>query len=437
MKYNRKVLPNGLRVITVPMPSFESATSLVMVGAGSRYETRKNNGISHFLEHMAFKGTQKRPSALDISSLIDGIGGEFNAFTGKETTGYYVKSAVSHVDLCLDVLSDMLQNSKLDETEIDKEKGVILEEINLYEDTPSRKIGDVYERLLYGDVPMGWDIAGEKDVIRQIDREDFQNYMGSLYSADNITVVVAGGINEDKTVKLIEKYFGQMKKFDTLRYLKVLEKQEKPKILIKQKTTEQVHIALGFRTVPLNHPDRHSLSVLSAILGGGMSSRLFHEVREKRGLAYYVRTASEQYQDVGNLVSTAGLDPKRAEEGIKVIVEEYHKISNITHSARSANSGQAGSGQISNKELNKAKEFLKGHFVLELEDSRSVAGFYSQQELLEEKIENPDEIMAKIDKVTVLDVEKAAQKYFVEKNMNIAIIGNFDDRQRFEKLLRL
>ena len=410
------------------MPSFESATVMVMVGAGSRYETRKNNGISHFLEHMAFKGTQKRPSALDISTLIDGIGGEFNAFTGKETTGYYVKSAVSHVDLCLDVLSDMLQHSKLDKAEIEKEKGVILEEINLYEDTPSRKIGDIYERLLYGDTPMGWDIAGEKDVIRSITREDFESYMGSLYSADNITVVVAGGIDSEKTVNLVEKYFGEMPKFDTLRYDKVLEKQEKPQVLVKQKTTEQVHIALGFRTVPLNHPDRYVLSVLSAILGGGMSSRLFHEVREKRGLAYYVRTNSEQYQDAGNLVSTAGLDPKRVEEGIKVIVEEYAKISKLTHSA--------GSGQISAQELNKAKEFLKGHFVLELEDSRSVAGYYSQQELLEEKIENPQEAMDKIDKVTVADVEKAAKKYFVGKDMNLAVIGNFASGQNFENLLR-
>jgi len=412
MKFNRKVLSNGLRIITVPMPSFESATSLVMVGAGSRYETRKNNGISHFLEHMAFKGTEKRPSALDISNLIDGIGGEFNAFTGKEVTGYYIKSAVSHVDLCLDVLSDMLQNSKLDQTEINKEKGVILEERNLYEDTPSRNIGDVYEKLLYGDTPMGWDTIGEKEIIKQINREDFQAYMQSLYSADNIAVVVAGGINEDKTIELIEKRFGQMKNFDILRYNKVFETQQKPQVFVKDKKTEQVHIALGFRTVSLNHPDHYILSVLSAILGGGMSSRLFHEVREKRGLAYYVRTNSEQYQDVGNLVSTAGLDPKRVEEGIKVIVEEYAKFAN----------GKAG---ITAAELTKAKEYLKGHFVLELEDSRSVAGFYSQQELLEDKIENPDEIMAEIDKVTILDVAKTAQKYFIEKTMNIAVIGNF------------
>ena len=424
MQYTRKVLPNGLRTIVIPMPSFESATVMVMVGAGSRYETRNNNGISHFLEHMAFKGTEKRPTAIDISNLIDGIGGEFNAFTSKETTGYYVKSAVSHVNLCLDVLSDMLSNSKLDSQEIEKEKGVILEEINLYEDTPSRKIGDVYENLLYGDTPMGWDIAGEKDVIRKITREDFQKYMGSLYSADNITVVVAGGVDLEKTFKLIEKYFGKMPKFDTLRYKRVVEKQERSQILVKQKTTEQVHIAIGFRTVPLNHPYRHILSVLSAILGGGMSSRLFHEVRERRGLAYYVRTNSEQYQDVGNLVSTAGLDPKRVEEGIKVIVEEYARIS-------SSKSG------ITEQELLKAKEYLKGHFVLELEDSRSVAGFYSQQELLEEKIENPNELMAEIDKVSIKDVEHVAQKYFRQEGLNLAVIGNFPSGQNFENLLKL
>lgn len=422
MVYRKKVLQNGLRVITIPMPSFESATVLVMVGAGSRYETKKNNGISHFLEHMAFKGTEKRPSALDISNLIDGIGGEFNAFTGKETTGYYIKSAVNHVELCLDVLSDMLQNSKLDQKEVDKERGVILEEINLYEDTPSRKIGDVYESLLYGDTPMGWDIAGEKDVIRAINREDFVSYMQSLYSAHNITVVVAGGIDSAKTEDLAEKYFGQMKRFDILRYDKVVEKQEEPKVLVRQKQTEQVHIAIGFRTIPINNPDKYPLSVLSAILGGGMSSRLFHEVREKRGLAYYVRTSSEQYQDVGNLASTAGLDPKRLEEGIKVIVEEYSKISN----------GQA---KISKQELTKAKEFLKGHFVLELEDSRAVAGFYSTQELLEDEILNPDQIMDKIGEITVEDLEKVAQKYFKNSTLNLAIIGNFDNRQKFEKLL--
>jgi predicted Zn-dependent peptidase len=423
MKYTRKVLGNDLRVITIPMPSFESATAMVMVGAGSRYEGRKNNGISHFLEHMAFKGTTKRPTAQDIAGLIDGVGGEFNAFTSKEVTGYFVKSAANHVELCLDVLSDMLQHSKLDQKEIDKEKGVILEERNLYEDTPSRNISDVYEKLLYGDTPLGWDIVGTPEVIKSISRQNFVDYMSSLYSPDNITVVVAGGIETKRAEDLIEKYFGQMKPFDVVSYKKQPENQIKPALYIKEKTTEQVHIGIGFRTVSTHNEEKHVLSVLAAILGGGMSSRLFSEVREKRGLAYYVRTGAEHYQDVGHLVSTAGLDPKRVEEGIAVIVSEYAKIS-------------SSKSQITKPELDKAKEFLKGHFVLELEDSRAVAGFFAQGEILEQKIETPEELIAKIDKVTMEEVEAAAKKYFKQDQLNLAIIGNFPDRQRFEKLLR-
>ena len=218
MQFQRTVFDNGLRVITAPMPSLESATVLVVVGAGSRYENKENNGISHFLEHMAFKGTAKRPSAMEIASLIDGVGGECNAFTSKEITGYYVKAAASYVDLCLDVLSDMLQHSKFDQVEIDKEKGVILEEKNLYEDTPSRHIGDLYEILLYGDTPLGREIIGTKEVISGVNRQDFIDYMASLYSASNLTVVVAGGIKTAESEKKVEQYFGEMKSFDTIRH---------------------------------------------------------------------------------------------------------------------------------------------------------------------------------------------------------------------------
>lgn len=424
MQFNRKVLQNGLRVLTIPMSSFESATVLVMAGAGSRYENRKNSGISHFLEHMAFKGTQKRPTAMDISSLIDGIGGEFNAFTGKETTGYYIKSAKDKVEISLDVLSDMLMNSKFDPIEIDKEKGVIIEEINLYEDMPARKIGDIYEQLLYGDTPMGWDIAGNKDVIRNITRDDFVSYLAEFYSASNLTVVVAGGIDTDKTFELVEKYFKPMKQFTTKSFEPLHEKQDKPAVLIKQKQTEQIHIALGVRTVPISSPKRYPLSVLSAILGGGMSSRLFHEIREKRGLAYYVRTSSDEYADVGTLVSTAGIDPKRVIDAVEVMVAEYSKVTQ----------GQLG---ITTDELNKAKEFLKGHLVLDLEDSRSVSGFYAHQELLEDKIENPDDVIARIDKVTIEDLESVGKEFFKEQTLNFALIGNFSDGQKIESLLKL
>jgi predicted Zn-dependent peptidase len=424
MTYTKKVLPNGLRLLTIPMPSFESATVLVMVKAGSRYETKKNSGISHFLEHMAFKGTERRPSAMDISSLIDGIGGEFNAFTGKEYTGYYIKSAKTHVGTSLDVLSDMLMHSKLDPTEIEKEKGVILEEINLYEDTPARKIGDIYEHLLYGDTPMGWDIAGEKDVIKAITREDFVNYMKSLYSADNMTVVVAGGIDEGKTEELVKKYFEAMPKFETAPYLPVVEDQKEPQVEIKHKATEQIHIAVGVRTEGLDTKDRYPLSLLSAILGGGMSSRLFHEVREKRGLAYYVRSHSEHYEDAGSLSSTAGVDPKRVTEAVQVIMAEYAKVA-------------SGSMGVSDEELKKAKEYLKGHLVLELEDSRSVSVYYAHQELLEKEKLNPDEIIKKIDAVTLDQVEAVGKKYFTNEGLNLALIGNFENKDALQSVLKL
>jgi len=406
------------------MPSFESVTVMVMVKAGSRYETKSNSGISHFLEHMAFKGTEKHPTALDISSLIDGMGGEFNAFTGKETTGYYIKSSKDKIETSLDLLSDMLMHSKFDQKEIDKERGVIIEEINMYEDLPMRKIGDLYESLLYGDTPMGWDVAGEKAIIQSINRSDFLSYMGGLYSADNMTVVVAGGIDSDSVEKLVEKYFGQMHSFQTKKYDAVIESQKKPEILLKHKTTEQIHIALGVRTIALNDPKRYELSILSAILGGGMSSRLFHEVREKRGLAYYVRSSADEYSDAGTLVSTAGVDPKRVIEAIEVMVAEYQKLA-------------SGKMDLSDKELKKAKEFIKGHFVLDLEDSRSVASIYAHEELLQDKVENPDEFLEKIESVTKEEVENAGKQFFVEKGLNLALIGNYEDKERLEKILKL
>ena len=432
MKFNRKVLSNGLRVLTIAMPSFESATVMIMVGAGSRYETRKNNGISHFLEHMAFKGTAKRPSAMDITSLIDGIGGEFNASTGKEVTAYYIKSKADKMELSLDILSDALINSKFDEKEIEKEKGVIIEEINMCEDNPMRDIGDVYERLLYGDTPLGWNIAGERDIVRKTTREDFLRYMKSLYSSHNMTVVFAGGIDSKKVVGLAGKYLGNMTRFNILKFNKYQEEQKKPRLFLKTKKTEQAHIAIGFKTVKNDHPDKYPLAVLAAILGGGMSSRLFHEVREKRGLGYYVSTSADSYQDAGSLVTMAGIDPKRIKEAITVILEEHKKIKNSKFKVQSL-------------ELKKAKEYLKGHMVLGLENSRSVAYYYATQELLEKEIDNPDQIIKKIDAVTVEQIENAAKKYFVEKGLNVVIIGNFPSQgsgqvssgQQFEKLLKL
>ena len=421
MKFHHQTLPNGLNIVIVPINEVESASTLILVGAGSRYETYKNNGISHFLEHMAFKGTKKRPTALEISSLIDGAGAESNAFTGKDYTGYYIKSAAHRIELSLDILSDMLSSLLLDPAEIEKERGVIIEEINLYEDTPPRKISDVYETLLYGNTPMGWEIGGRKEVIRAVNRNDFVAYMKKLYSASNMVLVIAGKVDVEKTLKLAERYFGALGTFTTAGFKSVIEGQKDPEVAIRYKKTDQAHFALGVRTVGL--PDekvRYPLIILSAILGGGMSSRLFHEVREKRGLAYYVRTASEHYLDCGHLTTFVGADPQRVDEAIEVVVAEYVKVQK--------------SGVLTSDEVHKAKEYIKGHFVLDLEDTRAVSVFYGSGLLLEKRLETPAEVVEKIDKVRPADVVAVAKKYLSEP-LNLAIIGNYRDKSRFQKLL--
>ncbi|MBI4100824.1 insulinase family protein [Candidatus Microgenomates bacterium] len=422
MKYQKVTLSNGLRVLLVPMESVESVTAMILVGVGSRYESKNTSGISHFLEHMAFKGTQKRPTAIDISRLIDGIGGEFNAFTSKELTGFYIKSANTHLDLDIDVLSDMLLNSKFEEKEINKERGVILEEINLYEDTPMRKIADIYEELLYNDTPLGWDTAGRKEIIRNIRRQDFLNYLKSFYSPKKITVVIAGGFKEKEALTLIEKYLGKMMSFDPLSYEKIVEKQTVPGVLVRFKKTEQAHLCLGVRTFPYSHPDRYILSVLTAILGAGMSSRLFHEVREKRGLAYYIRSSDDHFLDTGTFVTQAGADIGRIEDAVKVILEEYKKITQK---------------KCDEDEIIKAKEYLKGHLILELEDSKGVASLFGSQEILEEKIRTPEEIMKEIDKVGAEDIRRVAREIFINQKLNLALIGPFRNGQNLKKLLRL
>lgn len=422
MVHNHFTLDNGLSVVIIPINEVESATTMVMVGAGSRYETRNNSGISHFLEHMAFKGTKKRPTAIEISSLIDGAGAESNAFTGKEYTGYYIKSSAHRVELSLDILSDMLMNLLLDPKEIDKERGVIGEEINLYEDTPTRKIGDIFESLLYDDTPMGWDIAGRKEVIKSVMKADFLAYMKKLYSASNMVVVIAGKVEPKKTLALVDKYFGGLSTFTTEGYKSVIEGQKQPAIKIHYKKTDQAHFALGVRTVGINDDkNKYALAVLSAILGGGMSSRLFHEVREKRGLAYYVRTISENYLDCGHLTTFVGADPKRIEDAISIVDKEYKKVIKP--------------GEITEEELTKAKEYVKGHFVLELEDTRSVAIFYGSDWILEKNLENPEEVIRKFNAVKLDDVVRVA-KEFLTTPLNLALIGNFESEARFKKLLK-
>ena len=427
MDYTKHTLENGLRILDIPMPGVKSATVFILVGAGSRYEEKEINGLSHFLEHMAFKGTKKRPTALHIASLIDGIGGEFNAFTSKDHTGYYIKAASKHLPLLFDVLSDMLLHSKFASEEIEREKGVIIEEINMYEDTPMRKISDLYENLLYGDTKLGRDVAGRPEVIRSIKREDFKSYISRFYSPSNTIVAVAGGTNikgKNKKLKvnnLAEKYLGKWEKRQTEKADTVRDLQTKPGVLVRFKDTQQAHLCIGVRSYNLMHADKYKLAVMTNLLGGGMSSRLFIEVRERRGLAYYIRASNEMYLDVGNFVTQAGVDIKRIDDAIKVILEQLGTIAQVP---------------VKPEELKKTKENMKGKLILELEDSRNTAGLFSTNELLENEIRTPEEIMKLIDEVTAFDIRKTAREIFIEKNLNLAIIGPYKEEEKFLNLLK-
>jgi predicted Zn-dependent peptidase len=420
--FRKITLKNGLRLITAPIPGNKTATILILVKTGSKHETKETNGISHFLEHMFFKGTEKRPTPADIVKDMDRIGGEYNAFTSKETTGYYAKVDSKHLDLSLDWISDIFLNSKFDEAEIKKEKRVILEEINMYYDLPMQHVGVLWEELLYGDQPAGWPVWGKKEVILKMARKDFLNYLKTRYSARNSLVCVAGNFNNKEIAKKIEKYFGRLdgRKFTEKR--NVVEKQSKPEKLIHFKKTDQTHLCLGVRGYNIFHKDRYIIKILGMILGGFMSSRLFQEVREKKGLAYYIRTSTDSNPDTGYLVTQAGVANEKAEEAVKTILGEYQKIK---------------TGKISADELGRAKEHIKGNMLLNLETSDELASFVAGQEIFKEEILTPEQVFAKIDKVSIDDIKRVAQDIFKPDKLNLALIGPFEDKKIFEGLLRI
>lgn len=436
MDFSKTTLPNGLRLITVPMPDVRSATLMILVNAGSRYEEERVNGITHFLEHMLFKGTKKRPTAKMLSEVIDEIGGEWNGSTGKETCAYYIKSAAHNLPKAYDILCDMLTGSILDSKEIEREKGVIKSEIAMYEDMPPRRVGEIFEELLYPDASLGWDIAGTPASVDRVKREDFAKLYSEVYVPENMVVVVTGGVDEEEVKGLTGKYLGELEESLKNREHSLEDAedmghrerqvfiQDGPRVMLREKKTDQAHMVLGVRGNPRGHKDRWTEEVLATILGGGMSSRLWIAVRERRGLAYYVRADVEHYEDNGYFAVSAGVDPEKIDQAIKVILSELKKISNSKF-------------KISNKELRKAKEYIKGHMFLGLEDTRAVAAYLGTFELLEDKIITPDEVADQIDRVTGEDVVRAANNFFIEDKLNLAIIGPYENPERFRKLLRI
>jgi predicted Zn-dependent peptidase len=420
--FERQTLPNGLRLLTAPVPQAQSVSCFVMLAAGSRYETRETSGIAHFAEHMFFKGTERRPTARDIAGEVDAIGGEFNAFTSKEYTGYYVKCAAEHRDIALDVLVDMLRNSKFDSEEIDREKGVIIEEMNMYFDTPRDFIDGVYEELVYGDHPLGWDIIGRKETVQNATRETFTGYLGQWYKPERMVVGVAGKIDGDLQAE-VERLLGDLEPAETGAPAPVeLTANGSARVRIHTKASDQAHLCLGVPSYPLVHPDRYALQLLSTVLGTGMSSRLFTEVRERRGLAYYIYALNHSYTDAGSLYAQAGVDIERPDEAVTTIVAE---LRTITDEAVPAD------------ELEKARNVAKGRFVLQTESPHGLVMFGLRREVLEGEATEPEEVLAGLDAVTVDDVQRVAQDVIGSHGLNLALIGPFEqDRQEhFEELL--
>ena len=418
--FERETLPNGLRLLTAPMPTSQSVACFVMLAAGSRYETPETNGIAHFAEHMFFKGTEKRPTARHIGSEIDGIGGEFNAFTGKEYTGYYVRCAAEHRLLALDVLVDMIRHSKFEPEEIDREKGVIVEEMNMYFDTPRDYIGGVYDSLLYGDQPLGWDIIGRKETVRAATRDTFTDYIDHWYKPERMVVGFGGKIDGDVRADVLE-LLGDLQPASTgiPAPVEVLANGN-ARVKVHTKESDQAHLTLGVRSYPLVHPDRYALQILATVLGTGMSSRLFTEVRERRGLAYYVFAANHSYTDAGSLYSQAGVDINRVDEAVSTIVGELKRIADEA---------------VPSDELEKARNVAKGRFVLQLESPHALIMFGLRREVLEGGATEPEEVLSGLDAVTAEDVQRVAQDVIGSHGLNLALIGPFDDAERFEKLL--
>ncbi len=422
MNYEKHVLSNGLRVVLSPMKEAETVTVLITTATGSRYETKKEGGLSHFLEHMFFKGTKRRPTALSISEELDGVGGEYNAFTSKDRTAYYAKVDRKHAEMALDIVSDIFLNSTLPAEEIDRERGPILQELNMYEDTPVRHVGDVFEMLLYGDHPLGRDIIGTRENIKGFKRAEFLRYLNRAYVASNVVVGVAGNFDVAWAKGMIERSFADMRTGKNPERKGIVEKQKAPAVLLQTKKTDQTHFILGVRSFDFFHEDRHALAVLSTILGGGMSSRLFMAVRERRGLAYSVHTGTDAYHDAGYLSTQCGVEHENLEKTIEVILEEYKRIATEL---------------VPEKELLKAKEHIKGSMAMHLESSDDIVGYLVDQEALKGEIVLPKDRYEKIDAVTSEDIRRVAEMIFRSDRLNLAVIGPQKSPKKLEKMLKL
>ncbi len=421
IEYHKHVFSNGLRVYITPMDAATSVTVVIGVGVGARNERKEVNGVAHFAEHMFFKGTDRRPTTKEISSLIDGLGGQFNAFTSEEMTAYYTRLAPEHYTVGLDVLSDMLFHSKFDADEIEREKGTIIQEIRMYDDQPMALAPRTFQAMMFPDHPLGRPILGTDETIMAMNRSTFTDYLEMAYHTGSMVVSIAGKVDEAEALQMVENWLKNIPGGEAPKPVTAAGVQPSAKVGLYTKDTNQAHLIMGVPSFPIGHPDEAALSVLNTILGGTMSSRLFIEVRERQGLCYYVGSSPDPYTDAGLFAARGGMDLDRLDQAIISIRREILNMA---------------AEPVSDEELSMGKEGLKGRILLGMEGSAGVAMDVIRQELLRGRVRTPDERRAEVDKVTKDDVFRVAQTLFTPENLHLAMCGPFDDPTRFESLLR-
>lgn len=417
--YRKTTLNNGVRIVCEKIPYVRSTSIGIWVGTGSRNENKNNNGISHFIEHMLFKGTEKR-SAKEIAETIDGIGGQLNAFTGKECTCYYAKTLDTHIDIAVEVLADMFFNSRFAKKDMDVEKCVITEEINMYEDSPEELVHDLLSETVWDGNPLGYPILGTHKCLSEISRGMIKEYIYKNYTPLNSVIAVAGNYDDDKLVEILSKYFsgwrsdaGAAADYPTVEF-------NGRKIKVKKKDTEQVHICMGFKGIPHGDDDLYSLLAVNNIFGGGMSSRLFQNIREEKGLVYSIYSYPSSYKNAGLFAVYAGMNPEHLEKVVSLVLEEIKKL---------VKQG------LSKEELAKSKEQLKGNYILGLESTSSRMNSIGKSELLLGYINTPEEIIRKIDAITQERVEKVINDVFDVDKLSVSMVGNVKENISLESLL--
>ena len=420
--HQKTVLDNGIRVLTASMPHTRSVSICIYAGSGSRYEDDEHAGISHYLEHMLFKGTPRRRTAAEITGAIEQVGGMMNGSTDREITAYWCKVAAPHFQSALDVLVDMVRNPLMDSEEVEKERSVIQEELAMSNDYPGYRVEMLTDQMLWPDHPMGRDVGGSKETVNGITREMLSEWFRRQYGASNVVISIAGSLSNEEMLDAVTPMVKDWPAGSPFGWEPAgSESRQEPQARMEYRRTEQAHLALSLPGISTRHPQRYPMDMMNGVMGEGMSSRLFLEVREKRGLAYDIHSTASHYRDTGSIAIYFGVDPKKARYAIETTIEELHRLKE----------------GIPEEDLHRARELAKGRLLLRMEDTRAVAAWGGAQELLHNEVRTVDQVVERVDGVTTEDVRQAANRFLSRDKLNLAVVGPYRSDKQFQNVIRL